>query len=124
MAARDGSDLEHLEELDFGSGEPRGFARIVKDLPAARIAEFMSRPQRRRVLDGVFQRMHPLFKPDAAGSRDALIRWRITCGSQAPDVYETHIAQRACTVTAENTGRTPQLTLTMDAPDFLKLVSG
>lgn len=121
MAALDGIDLEML---DFGAVEPKEFARIVKELPAGRIAEFMSGPQRRRVLDEVFQRMHTLFKPEAAGSRDALIRWRITVGDHAPDVYETHIAGGACTVAAEDTGRTPQLTLTMAAPDFLKLVSG
>lgn len=121
MAALDDIDLEHL---DFGTVEPKEFARIVKDLPGPRLADFMAGPQRRRVLDEVFHRMHTLFKPDAAGRRDALIRWRITFGDEAPDVYETHLANGACTVTAEDSGRTPQLTLTMAAPEFLRLVSG
>ncbi|MEC3997890.1 SCP2 sterol-binding domain-containing protein [Actinacidiphila sp. DG2A-62] len=122
MAAVDDLDLE---TLDFASVEPKEFARIVKGLSARRIEEFMRGPQRRRVLDEVFGRMHTLFKPEAAGSRDALIRWRITEADGEPgDVYETHIAGGACTVTPERTGRTPQLSLTMGAPEFLKLVSG
>jgi predicted lipid carrier protein YhbT len=121
MAALDDFDLEHL---DFGAVEPKEFARLVKELPTGRIADLMAGPQRRRVLDEVFQRMHTLFKPQAAGSRDVLVRWRITAGEAAPDVYETHIADGVCTVTAAETDRTPRLTLTMAAPEFLKLVSG
>jgi predicted lipid carrier protein YhbT len=121
MAALDDLDLE---TLDFGSVDPNEFARIVKGLSARRLAELMEGPQRRRVLDEVFGRMHTLFKPAAAGSRDALIRWRITEGEESGDVYETHIAGGACTVTPERTDRTPQLSLTMGAPEFLRLVSG
>lgn len=116
-------DLD-LDALDFGSVEPKEFARIVKELPVRRIAELMSGPQRGRVLDEVFNRMETLFKPDAAGKRDALIRWRITNGDDGRDVYETHIAGGACKVTRQDSGREPQLTLTMAAPEFLKLVSG
>lgn len=122
MAAVDDLDLG---TLDFGSVEPKDFARIVKGLPARRIAELMSGPQRRRVLDEVFGRMHTLFKPDAAVGKDALIRWRITeDGEGADDVYETHIGGGTCTVTPERTDREPQLSLTMAAPEFLRLVSG
>ncbi|MFI0719273.1 SCP2 sterol-binding domain-containing protein [Streptomyces sp. NPDC021224] len=122
MAALDDLDLE---TLDFGTVEPRDFARIVKGLPAARIAELMAGRQRRRVLDEVFGRMHTLFKPDAAAGRDALVRWRITAADGGPDdVYETHIGGGTCTVTPERTDREPQLSLVMAAPEFLKLVSG
>jgi len=122
MAAREDLDLE---ALDFGSVEPVEFARIVKAMPAGRITELMNGPQRRRVLDEVFGRMETLFKPDAARGRDALIRWRITEGDEeSGDVYETHIAHGACVVTPERTDRTPQLSLTMAALEFLRLVSG
>jgi putative sterol carrier protein len=121
MASLDDLDLE---TLDFGSVEPNEFARIVKGLNARRMAEFMAGPQRRRVLDEVFGRMETLFKPQAAGNRDALIRWRITEGEEGGDVYETHIAGGVCKVTPERTDRTPQLSLTMAAPEFLRLVSG
>jgi predicted lipid carrier protein YhbT len=121
MAALDDLDLE---SLDFGSVEPKEFARIVKALPTRRIAELMGGPQRGRVLDEVFHRMHTLFRPSAAGSRDAIIRWRISDGADGGEVYETHIANGTCTVTDGRTDRTPQLSLTMAAPEFLKLVSG
>ncbi|MCL2551754.1 MAG: SCP2 sterol-binding domain-containing protein [Actinomycetia bacterium] len=121
MAALDDLDLD---ALDFGSVEPEEFARLVKGLSAPRLAALMDGPQRRRVLDEVFGRMHTRFRPSAAGDRDALIRWKITGAAGDGDVYETHIAEGACTVTAERTERTPQLSLTMAAPEFLKLVSG
>lgn len=122
MAAREDLDLD---ALDFGAVEPDEFARIVKALPVKRIAELMDGPQRRRVLDEVFGRMETLFKPENARGKDALIRWRITEGDEdGGDVYETHIANGACTVIREHTDRTPQLSLTMAAPEFLKLVSG
>ena len=44
MAAREDLDPE---QLDFGGVEPVAFARIVKGLPARRITELMSGPQRR-----------------------------------------------------------------------------
>jgi predicted lipid carrier protein YhbT len=121
MAAQDDLDLE---TLDFGSVGPAEFARIVKGMPTGKIAELMSGPQRRRVLDEVFGRMHTLFKPDAAAGKDALIRWRITGVAGADDVYETHIGGGTCTVTPRRTDREPQLRLTMAAPEFLRLVSG
>ena len=119
-----GEELD-LETLDFASVEPDDFARIVKAMPGKRIAELMSGPQRRRVLDEVFGRMETLFKPENARGKDALIRWRITDGDEeGGDVYETHIADGACRVTSERTDRAPQLSLTMAAPEFMKLVSG
>jgi predicted lipid carrier protein YhbT len=122
MAAREDLDLD---SLDFGSVEPNEFARIVKALPGTRIAELMTGPRRRRVLDEVFGRMETLFRPENARGKDALIRWRITDGDEdGGDVYETHIAHDACAVTSGRTDRTPQLSLTMAAPEFLKLVSG
>ncbi len=122
MAALEDLDLE---QLDFGTVEPVEFARIVKGLPARRITELMSGPQRRRVLDEVFGRMETRFKPDSARGRDALIRWRITEGDEeGGDVYETHIADGACTVSRGRTDRTPTVSLTMAALEFLKLVSG
>lgn len=119
-----GPDELDLETLDFGAVEPREFARIVKGLSARRLAELMAGPQRRRVLDEVFGRMRAHFRPDAAGNRDALIRWRVAEGEEDGDVYETHIAGGACAVTPGRTDRTPQLSLTIGAADFLRLVSG
>ncbi len=118
------SDQLDLARLDFGSVAPQEFARIVRELPARRMAEFMSGPDRRRVLDELFRRMVTLFRPEAAGDRTALIRWRITGEGYGTDTYETHIADGTCTVTPHATERQPQLTLTMAAPELLRLASG
>ncbi|MEU6171486.1 SCP2 sterol-binding domain-containing protein [Streptantibioticus parmotrematis] len=119
-----GLDTLDLGTLDLGSVEPAEFARIVKATPARQTARIMAGPHRRRVLDELFRRMETLFRPDAAGDREALVRWRITGEGGAVDTYETHIAHRRCVVTAHVTDRTPRLTLTMAAPELLRLASG
>ncbi|AEW97212.1 MULTISPECIES: SCP2 sterol-binding domain-containing protein [Streptomycetaceae] len=121
MAASDELDLA---TLDFGKVEPAQFARIVKELPGRRLTEFMAGEHRRRVLDELFRRMATLVKPNAAVGRSVLVRWRITGAGYGTDTYETAIADGRCEVTGEATGRTPDLTLTMAAPELLKLASG
>lgn len=113
-----------LATLDLGAVEPAEFARIVRALPARRTAEFMAGPHRRRVLDELFRRMETLFRAEAAGDREALVRWRITASDGGVDTYETAIAGGRLTVTPRATERTPRLTLTMAAPELLHLASG
>ncbi|MCQ4084639.1 SCP2 sterol-binding domain-containing protein [Streptomyces sp. RB6PN25] len=113
-----------LDALDLGAVEPREFARIVKRTPPRKAAEVMTGPHRRRVLDELFRRMELLFRPEAAGDRTALVRWRITGEGDACDVYETYIADGCLVVTPHTTDREPRLTVTLAAPDLLRLASG
>lgn len=118
-------DLDvQLDAMDLGAVEPREFARIVKRTPARKAAEVMAGPHRGRVLDELFRRMETLFRPEAAGERVALVRWRITRADGPYDVYETYIADGRLTVTPYATDREPRLTLTLAAPDLLRLASG
>ncbi len=110
--------------LDLSAVEPREFARIVHATPAARTAEVMAGPHRRRVLDELFRRMTVLFKPDVAGDREVMVRWRITAADGAADTYETEVRGGRLTVTPHATQRSPRLTLTMAAPELLRLASG
>lgn len=116
-------DLDALDALDLGSVAPETFARVVKALPARTAAEFMAGPQRARVLDEVFRRMETLFRPEAAGSREVLVRWRITAPGGV-DVYETRVADGRLVATPGATDRVPRLTLTMAAPELLRLAAG
>lgn len=114
-----------LDALDMSAITPESFARIVKATPPERTAEVMAGPHRRRILDELFGRMTVLFKSEVAGDREAMIRWRITAPDTAePDTYETDIAAGHLTVTPHPTDRAPRLTLTMAAPELLKLASG
>lgn len=112
-----------LAGLDFASVTPEEFARIVKGLSGKEITEIAQDAQlRARVLQEVFGRMGRQFKPDAAGSVEALIRWKITGVDEA--VYETEISEGTCTVREGRSDAEPRVTLVMPDAEFLKLVSG
>ncbi|MFH8606452.1 SCP2 sterol-binding domain-containing protein [Streptomyces sp. NPDC018029] len=120
------ADISRIAELDFARVTPEEFARIVKGLSGRQIAEISQDGELRgRVLKEVFGRVERQFKPDAAGSLKALIRWKVT-GSGGNDdvVYETDIADGTCVVREGRSDAEPRVTLVMADAEFLKLVSG
>ncbi|MFJ9181092.1 SCP2 sterol-binding domain-containing protein [Streptomyces sp. NPDC102360] len=120
------SGAEEIAALDFASVTPEEFARIVKGLSAKEIGRIAQDEElRTRVLKEVFGRMERQFKPDVAGSLEALIRWKVTGQDEVPEVvYETRISKGTCTVTEGRSDAEPRVTLIMGDADFLKLVSG
>ncbi|GAA4463550.1 SCP2 sterol-binding domain-containing protein [Phytohabitans houttuyneae] len=109
---------------DFSSVDPKQFAQIVKSVPDSKIQEVMSSDARGKVLDEVFGRMPTLFRPDRAGSTNAVIHWNITGRPDGgTDTYEVVIENGACTV-SPSADRDPKLSLTMGPVEFLKVVSG
>ncbi|MFJ9035719.1 SCP2 sterol-binding domain-containing protein [Streptomyces sp. NPDC102406] len=120
------SGADDIAALDFASVTPEEFARIVKGLSAKEINEIAEDTTlRTRILKEVFGRMERQFKPEVAGSLEALIRWKVTGRGETPDaVYETRIAGGTCAVTEGRSEAEPRTTLVMGDADFLKLVSG
>ncbi|MET9499034.1 SCP2 sterol-binding domain-containing protein [Streptomyces sp. NPDC006552] len=120
------SGADDIAALDFASVTPEEFARIVKGLSAKEIGEIAADGAlRARVLKEVFGRMERQFKPEVAGSLEALIRWKVTGQGATPDaVYETRISAGTCTVAEGRSEAEPRVTLVMGDADFLKLVSG
>ncbi|WP_406144121.1 SCP2 sterol-binding domain-containing protein [Streptomyces sp. NBC_01012] len=117
-----GNLTDELSGLDFAAVSPAEFARIVKGLSAKQLGEVMHGDLRTRVLGEVFGRMRQQFRPEAAGGLEALIRWKIT--GESDEVYETSIANGACTVHQGRSDAEPRTTLVMGDAEFLKLVSG
>ncbi|MGW0780948.1 SCP2 sterol-binding domain-containing protein [Streptomyces sp. NPDC002913] len=117
-----GNLTDELSGLDFAAVSPAEFARIVKGLSAQQLGEVMRGNLRTRVLSEVFGRMRQQFRPEAAGGLTALIRWKIT--GETDEVYETAIADGACTVSVGRSDGDPRTTLVMGDAEFLKLVSG
>ncbi len=119
-------EISRIAGLDFASVTPDEFARTVKGLSGREIAGIArDGALRARVLDEVFGRMERQFRPEAAGSLTALIRWTVTGVGANPDVvYETLIADGTCTVRAGRSEARPRVALTMADAEFLKLVSG
>ena len=112
-----------LAALDFANVTPDEFAKLVKGLSTKELNELAQDAElRARVLHEVFGRMEQQFRPDSAGSLDAVIRWKVTGVSEA--VYETAIADGACTVREGRGEQEPRVTLVLSDADFLKLASG
>lgn len=109
---------------DFSSVDPKQFAQIVKSAPDSKIQEVMSGDLRGKILDEVFGRMPSLFRPDRAGSTNAVIHWNITGRPDGgTDTYEVVIENGTCTLSPAPE-RDPKLSLTMGPVEFLKVVSG
>ncbi|MGA4848930.1 SCP2 sterol-binding domain-containing protein [Streptomyces sp. G5(2025)] len=118
--------ISRIAGLDFASVTPQEFARIVKGLSDKEIA-LIARDGalRERVLGEVFRRVERQFRPEAAGSLTALLRWRITGSGGRPEVvYETRIADGVCTVREGCSKAAPRVTFVLGDAAFLKLVSG
>ena len=117
------SAAETLNGLDFGEISPQEFARLIKGLSAREIAEAFQGELRLRALREIFARMERLFRPEAAGSLRALIRWQVE-GDGDSTVFETAIADGGCVAREGRSDSEPRVTLTLADAEFLKLVSG
>jgi len=109
---------------NFASVDPQQFAQLVKSASADQIKAAMQGEQRTAILDEIFVRMSGLFRPDRAGSTNAVIHWNVGDRPDGGvDTYELVIADGACTLSPKPEHE-PKLALTLGAVDFLKVVSG
>src|SRR5437867_8877919 len=74
------------------------------------------------VLDEVFQGMTEAFLPDKAAGQSAVVQYDVTVAGE-PHTYQLNIAGGRCEV-VKGRADTPQVTLTLALPDFLRLVAG
>src|SRR4051812_10880417 len=113
-----------MADIDFTNLDPKEFAALVKNTPDAQLAEVMSSDERGKILDTIFSRFPELFRPDRAGSTNAIIHWTITGRPDGgADTYELAIANGACTL-SPTPDQEPKLAVTVGPVDFLKVVSG
>lgn len=104
--------------------EPGEFHKLVKSTPDDRIAEVMAGEHRKEILDEIFSRFPALFRPDRAGSTDAVIHWVVGGAADGgSDTYQVTIKDGTCT-TSDEAGQDPRLTITLGSVDFVKVVSG
>ena len=110
---------------DAGSTmSPEEFAELVKKTPNDELKQVMQSERRTAVLDGIFTRMPGTFRPDRAGSVNAVIHWIIGDRPDGgADTYELVIANGTCELSPKPEHE-PKLALTVGAVDFLKVVTG
>lgn len=103
---------------------PASIMKLFRTAPESQLKAAMQGEGRRAILDAIFAKMPELFRPDRAGSTNAVIHWNITGGSTPePDRYQLVIADGACSVSPVF-DREARLAVTLAAVEFLKLISG
>lgn len=110
---------------DAGSTmSPEEFAELVKKTSNDELKQVMQSERRTAVLDGIFTRMPGTFRPDRAGSVNAVIHWIIGDRPDGgADTYELVIANGTCELSPKPEHE-PKVALNVGAVDFLKVVSG
>jgi putative sterol carrier protein len=101
---------------------PEDFAAVVKSAKKSQLDELMTGGHRKEILDAIFEQLPSRFRPDRAGTTEAVIHWNITSPDRI-DSYEVAIAGGTCTC-GPATGTDPTLTLALGGADFLTLIAG
>ncbi|HEX5541531.1 MAG TPA: SCP2 sterol-binding domain-containing protein [Micromonospora sp.] len=116
--------MTDFDPAQFASLDSQQFAKLVKTTPEKQLTEVMQSDLRAKILDEIFDRMPGLFRADRAGATNAAIHWNITGRADGgTDTYEVVIENGTCTA-SKTPERDPKLSLTLNAVDFLKVVSG
>ena len=100
------------------------FVALVKRTSDKELAADFAGEHRGELLDSVFDRFPRQFRPDKAGDRTARIDFTITGAPDGgTDTYAVVVEDGLCRV--ENPpAASPNLSLTMGPPEFLKLITG
>ncbi len=116
--------MADFDSASFASLDPKEFAQLVKSTPDAKLKEVLQSEQRGKILDEIFSRMPGLFRPDRAGSTNAVIHWNVGDKPDGgADTYELVIADGKCTL-SPTPEHDPKLSLNLGAVEFLKVVTG
>jgi alkyl sulfatase BDS1-like metallo-beta-lactamase superfamily hydrolase len=104
----------------------RRLAWLAGAVPDRQLEQLMRTPARRVVTEAIFLIMPRYLDRRRAAGLDMAIRWRVR-GPDAeddPDVYDLIIAERRCRVTRGASEARPLVTVTLDAVELLRLVTG
>ena len=102
-----------------------GFGRLVRDASPERLEQLMRSPARKPLLDGIFWQMPKQLDERQAQGVTTSIRWCLTGRTDGgTDTYQLELADGRARVIRGDDGPDPRLTVTLDAVDLLRLVSG
>lgn len=109
---------------DGSTIDPQEFAQLVKKTSNDELKQVMQSERRSTILGEIFERMPGLFRPEKAGSLNAVIHWNIGDRPDGgADTYEIVIADGKCEVSPTPVHE-PKVAINVGAVDFLKVVSG
>jgi putative sterol carrier protein len=98
-------------------------ARAYDRTPPRLRARALRGPQRRFVLASIFAAMERSLDRERAAGIDTVVHWEIACERDGADRWQVAIAGGRC-VASRRLDREPALTIKLDGPTFLELVSG
>jgi putative sterol carrier protein len=102
-----------------------GFGRLVRDAPPERLEQLMRSPARKPIVDGIFWQMPKQLDVKQAEGVSLSIRWLITGRVDGgTDAYQLELHDGRCHVIRGSNGPDPNLAITIDGIEFLRLVSG
>jgi putative sterol carrier protein len=112
------------EQVDAMAVDPQQFAAQLASTPDEQLEAGMKSEARGMVLDEIFKRMGEYLKPETAKGVDAVVHWKILDRPDGGfDHYELVIKDGKASVTSAPQ-REPRVTFSVNAVDFLKLVTG
>ena len=116
--------MTDFDVSQFANVDADKFVELVKSTPKAQLEAVLASEHRGPFLDAIFNRMPGQFRPEKAGSANAVIHWNITGRPDGgTDSYELVIADGACTLSPTPQAE-PKLTFTLAGYDFLQLIAG
>jgi putative sterol carrier protein len=102
-----------------------GFGKVMRDAPPERVDQVMRSPARKPILDAIFWQIPKQLDAKHASDVNTTIRWCITGRADGGvDTYDLQIKDGRARTIRGTGGVDPRLTITMDGPEFLRLVSG
>jgi len=102
-----------------------GFGRLVREAPPERLEQLMRSPARKPLLDGIFWQMPKQLDVKQAKGVKTSIRWCLTGRADGgSDTYQLEIDNGRARTIRGACRPDPVLTITMDAVEFLRLISG
>jgi len=102
-----------------------GIGRLVGDAPPERLEQLMRSPARKPLLDAIFWQMPKQLDVEQAKGLKSSIRWCITDRADGGvDTYQLELENGRARTSRGGDGPEAQLTITMEAVEFLRLVSG
>jgi putative sterol carrier protein len=102
-----------------------GFGRVVRDASPERLEQLMRSPARKPLLDGIFWQMPKQMDAEQAEGLTTSIRWILTGRADSGvDTYQLEIANGRARTIRGAPGPDARLTITIDAVEFLRLISG
>ena len=105
---------------------PGDFAKLIAEASDKQIAELVDGPQRKRILDEIFNRMADHVDPSRVGDLDAVVHFKILDRPAEHgggyDHYEVVFVDGGCCASDSPEGD-PKVTIKLNGVHFLKLAS-